>query len=178
LIRYNAYTSGNLDRCRDLLNETKDGGWPVHGSVYLILFRGFYLHGGHAYTAWNRRSLDEFWADFIDASSPEKLKKAEFFARAERESELGENIFFFPDAEEDEADNEDNALSHEIRPPYFTPNLARVVIHAFYKCAGRKRMLQAWAEIQERWTDMTPDDKTDLQRHVNRLVADDSRYVE
>jgi pentatricopeptide repeat protein len=178
LIRYNAYTSGNLDRCRDLLNETKDGGWPVHGSVYLFLFRGFYLHGGHAYTAWNRRSLEEFWADFIDASSPEKLKKAEFFARAERESELGENISFFPDAEEDDAHNEDNALSHEIRPPYFTPNLARVVIHAFYKCAGRKRMLQAWAETQDRWTDMTPDDKTDLQRHVNRLVADDSRYVE
>jgi hypothetical protein len=85
---------------------------------------------------------------------------------------------FFPDADEDEADKEDNALSHEGRPPYFTLNLARVVIHAFYKCAGRKRMLQVWAEIQERWTDMTADDKTDLQRHVNRLVVDDSRYVE
>ena len=179
LIRHHAYTSGDLERCKELLAETKDGGWPVHGSIYLFLFRGFYLHGGHAYTAWNRRSLEEFWADFLHASSPEKLRTATLWAKAERQSELGEDMSFFPELGQTEGeDGEDDSLSREERPPFFTPNLARVVIYAFYKCAGRKRMLQVWAEIQERWTDLSLDDKIQLGRHADKLVMDDSRYVE
>ena len=179
LIRHHAYTSGDMERCRELLAETKDGGWSVHGSVYLFLFRGFYLHGGHAYTAWNRRSLEEFWADFLHASSPKKLQKATLWAKAERQSEVGEDMTFFPDLSQagDEA-GEDDMLSHEDRPPFFTPNLARVVIYAFYKCAGRRRMVRVWAEIQERWTDLSLDDKLQLGWHVDKLVMDDSRYVE
>jgi hypothetical protein len=145
----------------------------------LFLFRGFYLHGGHAYTAWNRRSLEEFWADFLHASSPDKLRKATLWTKAERQSELEEDMSFFPDLTQAEGeDGEDDSLSHEERPPFFTPNLARVVIYAFYKCAGRKRMLQVWAEIQERWMDLSLDDKLQLGRHVDKLVMDDSRYVE
>lgn len=178
LIRYYAYEAGNLDRCRELLSETKDGGWPVHGSVYLYLFTGFHLHGGHAYTAWNRRNLEQFWTEFIDASSPERLKKAEFLAKAEQQSAWGEGSPFFPDISADDGELVEEVLSHEERLPYYTPNLARVVISAFYKCAGRKRMLQVWAEIEDCWTDMPESHRSELQIHVNKLVADDSRYVE
>ena len=180
LIRYNASTAGNLDRCKELIAEMKDGGWPVHGSVYLNLFRGFHEHGGHAYTAWNRRALEVIWSDFLDASAPSKLEKAAFIAEAEQRSEWEKDTPFSADIEEyHDDDGEDaNALSNEERPPYFTYTLARAVISASYKCAGRRRMLTVWAEIQDRWPDMGESERSELQRDVNRCVFDDGRYVE
>ena len=178
LIRYNAHTSGNLDRCRELLAQMKEGGWPVHGSIYLYLFKGFYQHGGHAYTAWNRRSLEEIWEDFLLASSPEQMRKGTLWAKAERRRELGDDAPYFAEIGEDDSDGEDDPLSHEDKPPYFTFGLARTALYAFYRCAGRKRLLQVWAQMQECWMDVTPDEKMQLQHRVNRLVVDDSRYVE
>lgn len=178
LIKHHAYYSGNLDRCRDLLAETKQGGWRVHGSVYMYLFRGFWVHGGHAYTAWNRRSLEEYWEEFLQASSFAEVERALAATKAKesQRDDWGPEQTLDDLSEKDEGEELHPQLSNEDTPPYFTPKLAERALYAFYKCAGRKKMLQVWAQIQERWEEMSPDDRMYVEEHLERLVRDDSKY--
>ena len=67
--------------------------------------------------------------------------------------------------------------SEEDRAPYFTRSLAHGVLRAFYKCAGRKKMLEVWTEIQSRWTEMDADDERTVQQLVEKLVREDSIYL-
>ncbi|KAK5138331.1 hypothetical protein LTR08_003392 [Meristemomyces frigidus] len=152
LVQHHAYTSGDLDRVRELLDEMKKEGLRVHGSVYVHVFRGFWQHGGSSYTAWSRSSLEELWERFLVASS------------------LGEPERPVEGSVEPEESEEDRA-------PYFTRSLAHGVLRAFYKCAGRKKMLEVWTEIQGRWTDVDDDDERALKALIEKLVREDSMYV-
>ncbi|KAK3714219.1 hypothetical protein LTR37_008021 [Vermiconidia calcicola] len=206
LIRHHCLTTGNLDRVRELIQETRAlPAGRVHGSVYMYIFRGFWLWGGHAYTAWNRRSLENFWEEFLQAASFEEFERALREAKA-RDAEAvhrpGDDDFspnqaresssssaqdsspFRPsssppspeEAGSDDEDDEEDLLPHEHRPPFFTPRLAERVLYAFYKCAGAKKMRQVWTQIQARWADMSEDDHARVKEHVDRLGTDDGRY--
>ena len=187
LLKYHASRSGNLVRCRELIAEMKKGGQSVHGSVYMYLLKGFCVHGGHAYTAWNRKALEEFWEEFLRASSSTEFERAVEAAKAAEDAETvrdhwgpeisqeDSDLAFDADAK-DESEEWEPVLSNEDTPPFFTAPLAKRAIEAFYKCAGRKRMLQVWAQIQERWEGMSGDDRIHVEEHVQRLVRDDSRH--
>ena len=156
LIQHHVYTSGDLVRIRELMDEMKKEGLHVHGSVYVHVFRGFWQHGGSTYTVWNDKSLEELWQlflwqHFIAASGSAAQQPTEASLEPEQ--------------------------SEEDRAPYFTRSLAHGVLRAFYKCAGRKKMLDVWTEIQSRWTEMDMDDERTVQQLVEKLVREDSIYL-
>ena len=182
LIKHHALISGNLDRCRELIAETKAGGWNVHGSVYLSLFRGFGVHGGHAHTAWRRKALEETWEEFLQALDPDnhpaspEADPRSYSPFVEVEEQDREAYFHGEIPSNFEAFEEDDdapELSNEETPPYFTPGLAKQALRAFYKCAGRKRMLEVWTEIQQRWITMNSDERARMEEVVRRLRMDD-----
>ena len=154
LIMYHAYYSGDLDRVRDLFAEMKKSSRSRGtGTVYVYLLRGFWIHGGHAYTAWNRSSLEYFWAEFLQVVRPLPPEAGSF--SEEDEEEAGAELF-----QEDDK-------------PYFSALLAERAVHAFYKCAGQKRMLEVWAQIQECWGGMSGGERTVVEECVLRLVRED-----
>ncbi|SMQ55951.1 unnamed protein product [Zymoseptoria tritici ST99CH_3D7] len=63
MIKYHAHTSGDLPRIHTLLAEMKEKDFNVHGSVYVHILRGFAAHGGFAFSAWSRMSLENLWAE-------------------------------------------------------------------------------------------------------------------
>lgn len=165
LIKYHAHASGNLDRIRELLAEMKQGGMHINGSVYVHLLRGFWFHGGHAYTAWNRASLELFWNE-ICATLQEP-------GRALSPLDGSKDL---PSAEDEDVEVEGlEPAFQEI--PYISRQLAERAVYAFYKCAGRKKMLLIWQQFQERWKEVTADDKAFIEDIVQRLVQEDSRYM-
>lgn len=152
LIQHHAYTSGDLNRLQGLMAEMRKEGLRVHGSVYVHLFRGFWQHGGFSYTSWNRSNLETLWDEF--------LANASLGARQQSSDD--------PDAAE---------ISEEDKTPYFTRALAHSVLRAFYKCAGRKKMLEVWSDIRTRWVDMESEDRGTIQELVDKLVREDSVYI-
>lgn len=181
LIRYHARVSGNMDRVQELLAECKVCGFHTHGSVYFNIFCGFHKHGGYAYTAWPPRSLEAFWEEFLAASSapnadgslsvgPERIS-ASLEPDGNQYTYL--NAFSGPDGleEMEEEDIEDDAyLSEETRPPYFTQSMAIVVLRAYYKCCGRKRMLAVWAEIKARWKECGPEQRETIEGMIEEML--------
>lgn len=175
LIKYHALKSGDLARIRELMKETTDGGYNIQGGVYSLIFRGFWLHGGHAFSAWNRMNLDRFWFEFLDAAYP----------RVNVSNDYGSVLEGFSDSVspekrhcEDDEDGPDETIPTEDRPPSFKLDLARRVIYAFYKCVGRHKMLEIWNQIQDRWKDMGADDQAALQEIVSKLAREDGVYVD
>ena len=129
--------------------------WNVHGSVYVHIFRGFWQHGGMAVTPWNPSALNELWHDFLSMTEIDG-------------AESGET---------DQLDDYASETSETERAPYFTSSLAITAVRAFYKCAGKARMLEVWSEIQDRWKDMDGDDRISVQNAVDKLCREDSVYV-
>ena len=75
-----------------------------------------------------------------------------------------------------EADQEDHT-DNEDRLPYITTHLATCVVYAFYKCAGAKRMQEIWRQIQDKWRDMSLEDRERVQRAVDRFKREDGMYI-
>jgi pentatricopeptide repeat protein len=149
LIQHHAYTSGDIDRVRELLDEMKEKGFHIHGSVYVHILRGFWQHGGFAYTGWSRTRLESLWGEFLAASESTVI-----------------------DVEGNEVEP-----SEEDRSPYFTTSVAHSALRAFYKCAGVKRMQAVWDEIKARWKDRDAEDEVQVQGTVDKLVRADSIYI-
>ncbi|KAK0256140.1 hypothetical protein B0A54_01079 [Friedmanniomyces endolithicus] len=155
LIQHHAITSGNMERIQDLLGEMEDKGFKVRGSLYTHLLSGFCRHGGWAYTAWNRKALQDIWDRFLAAAVDRS---------AASDGSAIDDAFALKEAEEDHA-------------PCFTRGLANAAIGAWYKCAGRKKMLEVWEVVREKG-DMSTEDLVVVQNLVNRLVREDSAYVD
>ena len=165
LIKYHCYTTGDLKRIQELLAELKDTGLRVDGTIYVAMFRGFAQHGGKTQGAWTRALLENHWKEFLAASeapatsrglSPDSGEVADRW-----DSELA------PDISEDE------------RSPYYTGALAMAAVRAFYRCAGKIRMLEVWQEVQDGWDnvgELSADERLDLQRQVEGLVRVDGVY--
>ena len=81
------------------------------------------------------------------------------------------------DHEIDEDDFRAPEVAQHDRPPYFAPPLTIRALRAFYKCAGPKKMLQVWGDIQDRWRDMDAEQREKIQGAVAEMVDEDSLYM-
>lgn len=184
LIQWHARVSGNLDKIRGYIVSIKEAGYKVQYGVFFQLFNGFHKHGGYAFTAWNRRSLEAYWSEYIDTVAGDAVAEAaRLKARVEKStSERIETYEVFPldpsdslkssdrDAEEKEEEDTDPLPSH-LAPTEFRVGPIMAALGAFYKCAGPKRMVEVWDEVQEHWRDLGDDDR----RRIEGLVADKIR---
>lgn len=155
LIQHHAYTVGDLERVLELLEEMKGEGLHVHGSVYVHIFRGFWQHGGSMYTSWNRRALEALWEEFLAAMAADA------------------RVFPAPD----DGFGEGPEQSEEDHAPYLTRSCVHSVVRAFYKCAGKPKMLDVWADIRGRWDTSSEEDRRAIQSLVDKLVREDSVYI-
>ena len=185
LLRYHARVSGNMDRVQELLAESKACGFHTHGSVYFSIFCGFHAHGGYSYTAWSPRMLESFWQEFLAASSspnadgslsagPEHISTPSSTDPSAEEEDFDYLAQFSgPDGleemEEEGLADDEEYLSEESRPPYFTQSMAIVVLRAYYKCCGKKRMLAVWAEIKVRWKECGPVDRETVEGMIGEM---------
>jgi len=202
LLKHHCLVSGNLERVRDFMAEmrTEACGGVVTGIVYLDLFAGFRQWGGHARTVWTRASLEQYWEEFLEAVERGKLlhpPSAPPGSNGEEHSPQHPATDNADTATPDDTSADDTssyrpftlaaaeisdrrnsrpepeAIPYEDRPVSFSSFMCSRVIHAFYKCAGPKRVLAVWKQIQERWTDMSEDERVSVRGHVERVVRDD-----
>ncbi len=64
LIEHHVCVTGELRRITRLLDEMQSLGLPIHGKIFLRLFKGFAYHGGIRYTSWTKVRLESVWAAF------------------------------------------------------------------------------------------------------------------
>ncbi|SZF03233.1 unnamed protein product [Blumeria hordei] len=72
LIEHFAVEEGNLEKTIIFLDEMKWFALPVHGAIFIKLFRGFYIHGGIPYTSWTGVRLEFVYNSFIEALNSEE----------------------------------------------------------------------------------------------------------
>ncbi|KAI6849469.1 hypothetical protein KC332_g1869 [Hortaea werneckii] len=193
LIHHHCYTTGDLARVQELVQEMRREGWHVHGSVYVHIIRGFCAWGGTSHTAWSRTLLEEIWANFLEQCRPLAPLSSPEALSSELLSPTSDGIAFpSPDASAADSENPsafdppaDNLASddsffvaeesEENRAPYVTRTLAHAVVRAFYKCAGPNRMREVWKEIEERWRDAEDEHKESIRVLMQKLEGGWSR---
>ncbi|PNH43863.1 hypothetical protein VD0004_g3692 [Verticillium dahliae] len=66
LIRHHAI-KGNLNRVVQFLDEMKRFDVPLHGAIFLLLFKAFANHGGHRQSAWTKDRLQNLFSALLQA---------------------------------------------------------------------------------------------------------------
>ncbi|KAK3986635.1 hypothetical protein QBC44DRAFT_333025 [Cladorrhinum sp. PSN332] len=66
LIKHFGVIQGDLDNVARLITDMKAFEIPVHGSIFLSLFKSFARHGG-PYSAWTEQRLQTIWQAFLGA---------------------------------------------------------------------------------------------------------------
>lgn len=61
LIGHHIAVTGELRRVIRLLEDMQSLGIPLHGRIFLRIFKGFALHGGIRYTSWTKARLESVW---------------------------------------------------------------------------------------------------------------------
>ena len=64
-LRHHVSETGELHHIAALLDEMQLYGLPIHGRLFMELFRGFYNHGGVRYTSWTEQRLESVWNSFL-----------------------------------------------------------------------------------------------------------------
>ncbi|OQN99008.1 hypothetical protein B0A48_14869 [Cryoendolithus antarcticus] len=182
LLRHHARESGDMGRILELLEECRELGIPMLGSVYYHIFFGFRVHGGYSWTLWSPSALEGFWQDFLDAMSETKPAPAspqpapgELDHEPEPRNgtladiEAAEGVSEMED--QDFAPDDDVDDSYDRRTPVITAAMATTVLRAFYQCKGRARMQEVYEQIQNRWR---PDDSNELA-NVKAMVDEIAR---
>lgn len=67
LIHYYACAAGDLEKAAVLLDEMRWFEVPLHGAIFLSLFKGFSVHGGVRYSAWSPEKLKSVWSAYLRA---------------------------------------------------------------------------------------------------------------
>ncbi|APA12465.1 hypothetical protein SS1G_03931 [Sclerotinia sclerotiorum 1980 UF-70] len=67
LVNHFAITEGELDKAAKFLEEMGLFNVPLHGALFLSLFKGFHLHGGTRYTKWTAARLESVWKAYLKA---------------------------------------------------------------------------------------------------------------
>lgn len=73
-IEHHVTDKGELLRIKTLLEEMLILRVPMHGMIFVKLFKGFATHGGVRYTSWTRAALESVWAALLsalDAGTPD-----------------------------------------------------------------------------------------------------------
>ncbi|MCJ1237783.1 hypothetical protein MMC14_005770 [Varicellaria rhodocarpa] len=65
-LQHHVSETGELQRIADLLDEMQLLRIPIHGRLFMELFRGFSLHGGVRYSSWTAVRLESVWSSFMD----------------------------------------------------------------------------------------------------------------
>ncbi|KAI0381581.1 hypothetical protein F5Y04DRAFT_64338 [Hypomontagnella monticulosa] len=66
LINHYAKKLGDLNRVARLLEEMEQFNIPLHGAIFLALFKGFGIHGGSG-SDWSEKRLNTVWDAFLSA---------------------------------------------------------------------------------------------------------------
>lgn len=77
-VEHYACELGELRRVAALLNEMQQFGVPMHGRIFLKVFKGFAKHGGIRYTSWTKARLESVWnslVEVLDQDSDVKVMK-------------------------------------------------------------------------------------------------------
>lgn len=67
LIKYYAEQAGEIDKTAKLLDEMKWFELPLHGTLFLSLFKGFAAHGGVRYSGWTEARLNSVFKSLLNA---------------------------------------------------------------------------------------------------------------
>lgn len=67
LLNHYAVKMAALDRVAYYLKDMKWFHIPLHGAIFLALFKGFAFYGGPQGQAWSPQRLDNVWNAFVDA---------------------------------------------------------------------------------------------------------------
>ncbi|KAF4851912.1 Pentatricopeptide repeat-containing protein [Colletotrichum siamense] len=67
LIRHYGTKGGNLERIAQYLDEMKTYQIPVHGSIFIMLFKAFVTHGGVFESEWSPRRLNAVFQSLLTA---------------------------------------------------------------------------------------------------------------
>lgn len=57
LLQHYAIRTGNMQKVAHYLDEMKYRQIPIHPTIFLAIFKGFYLHGGHPDSDWSEERL-------------------------------------------------------------------------------------------------------------------------
>lgn len=68
LVNHYSTKTGNLTKVAQYLDEMKWFKVPLHGAIFLAIFKGFNMHGG-AGSEWNDKRLANVWHAFLQALS-------------------------------------------------------------------------------------------------------------
>jgi len=166
LIYHHAVTAGDLDRVTALLADMAAREMPLPGVLFLHLFRGFASHGGALYTAWTRRQLERTWAAFCDALGAEAPAAAGAVPDADADPDVHAHAH---------TNAHTNApLSQRSTPGsgiHMTVSMARAVLRAYSKVAGRERAAVAWQEILQRHWRPSERERGDVEALLEALAA-------
>ncbi|MCJ1466318.1 hypothetical protein MMC07_004937 [Pseudocyphellaria aurata] len=64
-IEHHVVETGELRQITALLEEMLFLGVPLHGQIFVKLFKGFAIHGGVRYTSWTRTRLESVWVALL-----------------------------------------------------------------------------------------------------------------
>ena len=64
-VEYHSTQTGELRRIATLLEEMQMLGVPMHGRIFLKIFKGFAHHGGIRYTSWTKARLENVWKSLL-----------------------------------------------------------------------------------------------------------------
>ena len=70
-VEHHSTQTGELRRIATLLEEMQMLGVPIHGRIFLKLFKGFAHHGGARYTLWTKARLESVWSSLLSVLDQE-----------------------------------------------------------------------------------------------------------
>ena len=65
-VEHHVSTTGEFRRIAALLTEMQHLGVPMHGRIFIKLFKGFAYHGGIRYSSWTKARLESVWTSLLD----------------------------------------------------------------------------------------------------------------
>ena len=66
-LEHHVSETGDLEGIANLFDDMQLLDVPIHGRLFMELFRGFSLHGGVRYTSWTPARLESVWSSYMDA---------------------------------------------------------------------------------------------------------------
>lgn len=66
-VEYHASQTGEFLRIVALLTEMQHLGVPMHGRIFVKIFKGFAFHGGQRYSKWTKDHLESVWNAWLEA---------------------------------------------------------------------------------------------------------------
>lgn len=67
LVNHYSVKRGDLNKVAQFLDEMRVFQIPLHGAIFLALFKGFAIHGGLPLSSWSEQRLEGIWKAFLQA---------------------------------------------------------------------------------------------------------------